>query len=283
MADLDTRELEYFVAVAEELHFGRAADRLLVAQPAVSKTIRRLEARLGVLLFVRSNRGVRLTPAGDALLYQGRHALEAVDAAAESARRSGRTETDLRLAVKPGGNPALLSAILATYADRPDALNIDLVFSGTVGRGNYIRDGRADVALLYIPFDGLAGLAHEPLFTEDLVAILPPTHSLAGRSELLLTDLAHEALPRWTGVPGPQSGPELATIPELIQLIALKRVIGLLPRSLAALALPTLVLVPVSDAPKSTLVVAWAKHDRRQLIASFIAAATETMAAVTGK
>src|ERR1700761_6918538 len=85
MADLETRELEYFVAVAEERHFGRAAQRLSVSQPAVSKTIRQVESRLGVALLDRSSSPIALTPAGEALLDRGRHVLEAVRAAALTA------------------------------------------------------------------------------------------------------------------------------------------------------------------------------------------------------
>ena len=102
MAALETRELEYFVAVAEELHFGRAAVRLSIAQPALSKAIRRVESRLGVALLVRSSRHVSLTPAGEALLEHGRHALNAVSAAVQRARRAGDSEARLRLVIKPG-------------------------------------------------------------------------------------------------------------------------------------------------------------------------------------
>ena len=80
MAELETRDLEYFLAVADELHFGRAAVRLSIAQPALSKAIRRIEHRLGVPLFVRSSRHVELTEPGKALQEHGRHALNAVAA-----------------------------------------------------------------------------------------------------------------------------------------------------------------------------------------------------------
>src|ERR1700735_972831 len=113
MVDLETRELEYFVAVAEELHFGRAAVRLSIAQPALSKAIRRIETHLGVPLLVRSSRHVSLTPAGTALLHHGRAALHAVSAAAQAARQAGDAQARLRLVIKPGGHATLLSAILA--------------------------------------------------------------------------------------------------------------------------------------------------------------------------
>src|SRR5580698_7746854 len=111
MTELETRELEYFIAVADELHFGRAAVRLSIAQPALSKAIRRIETRLGVPLFVRSSRHVELTAAGEALQEHGRHALNAVSAAAQSARRAADSQARLRLVLKPGGDAGLLSGI----------------------------------------------------------------------------------------------------------------------------------------------------------------------------
>ncbi|MEV1023151.1 LysR family transcriptional regulator [Streptomyces sp. NPDC050264] len=284
MAELETRELEYFAALAEELHFGRAAQRLGIAQPALSKAVRRLEDRLGVALVERSSRHVALTSAGRALQYHGRHALLAVGAAAEKARRAGERETRLRLVIKPGGDADLLSGILAAYSRRPDARQVDILFGGSTDRADHVRDGRADVALLYVPFDDLTGLDHETLMVEGRVAILPPDHRLAGRGEVTLADLAHETMPRWKGVhgnglPGIEpvagSGPEVADGAELTHMVLLGRAIAVLPRSLARPLHPGLVHVPVADAPRSALVLAWGQEDRRRLVADFIASAVE--------
>ena len=283
MGDLETRELEYVVAVAEELHFGRAAVRLSIAQPALSKAIRRVEARLGVQLFVRSSRHVSLTPAGEALLRLGRHALDAVGAAAEGARRAGDAYARLRLVIKPGGDAGLLSGILAAYALQPDASQVDVLFGGATDRVDQLRDGRADVALLYAPFDDLTGLASETLFVEGRVAILPRGHRLASRTELRLADLEQETLPRWkgvrwTGVPDDGTGPEIADVPQMVQLITLGRMIAVLPRSLVGPVHPGLVCVPVTDAVTSRLVVAWSRLDHRPLVAAFVGAAVSASA-----
>lgn len=202
MIELETRELEYFIAAADELHFSRAAVRLSIAQPALSKAIRRIETRLGVPLFVRSSRHVELTPAGEALREHGRHALNAVSAAVRNARRAADTQAHLRLVLKPGGDAGLLSGILAEYAHQPDARRVDILFSGPADRTDFLRDGRADVGLLFAPFDDLAGLAHETLHSEERVAILPSGHRLAGRASVRMSDLAGETLPRWKGSPG---------------------------------------------------------------------------------
>ncbi|GAA1969606.1 LysR family transcriptional regulator [Amycolatopsis minnesotensis] len=274
MVELETRELEYFMAVADELHFGRAAVRLSIAQPALSKAIRRIETRLGVPLFVRSSRHVELTPGGEALQEHGRHALNAVSAAVRSARRAGDPQTHLRLVLKPGGDAGLLSPMLAEYAHRPDARRVDILFSGPADRADFLLDGRADVGLLYAPFDPLDGLAHETVHTDDRVAILPSWHRLAGRTSVRLSDLDGEPLPRWKGVPGGDgTGPEVVDVIQLLQMIGVGRMIGVLPRSLVEPVAGGLVCVPVTDAPPSRLVLAWKEQDRRPLVASFVAAA----------
>ncbi|MGW7618555.1 LysR family transcriptional regulator [Streptomyces antimycoticus] len=273
MVELETRELEYFVAVADELHFGRAAARLSIAQPALSKAIRRIETRLGVPLFLRSSRHVELTPAGEALQEHGRHALNAVAAAVRSARRAVDTEAHLRLVLKPGGDAGLLSGILAEYAHQPDARRVDILFSGPADRTDFLLDGRADVGLLYVPFDDLDGLDHETLHAEERVAIVPAAHRLAGLASVRMADLEGETLPRWKGVPGGDgTGPEVADVVQLLQMIKVSRMIGVLPRSLVEPLPPGLVGVPVSDAPPSRLVLAWNEQDRRPLLASFVAA-----------
>ncbi|MET7649151.1 LysR family transcriptional regulator [Streptomyces sp. NPDC005426] len=273
MGDLETREIEYFAAVAEELHFGRAAARLSIAQPALSKAIQRVESRLGVQLLVRSSRHVSLTPAGEALLHHGRHALNAVSAAAEAARRAGAPEAHLRLVIKPGGDANLLSGILAAYARLPDARRVDVLFGGATDRADHVRDGRADLALLYTPFDDLAGLDHRTLFVEGRVAILPRGHRLASRDELRMADLEGETLPRWKGVPDGGSGPEIVDVAQMTQLIMLGRTIAILPRSSVEPAHPGLVHKPVTDAPPSRMVVAWSQLDHRPLVAAFVEAA----------
>ncbi|AUA15289.1 MULTISPECIES: LysR family transcriptional regulator [Streptomyces] len=274
MIELETRELEYFIAVADELHFSRAAVRLSIAQPALSKAIRRIETRLGVPLFVRSSRHVELTPAGEALREHGRHALNAVSAAVRNARRAADTQAHLRLVLKPGGDAGLLSGILAEYAHQPDARRVDILFSGPADRTDFLRDGRADVGLLFAPFDDLDGLAHETLHSEERVAILPSGHRLAGRASVRMSDLAGETLPRWKGVPGGDgTGPEVADVVQLLHMITVSRMIGVLPRSLVEPVPAGLVCVPVTDAPPSRLVLAWNEEDRRPLVASFVAAA----------
>ena len=176
--DLETRELRYFVAVAEELHFGRAAERLGIAQPPLSRAIRQLERRLGVTLVERTSRSARLTPAGQALLRDGRAALDAVAAAGRRAQRAGQTGPRLVLVLKPGGDGGLLPDILARYDADPAAIPVEIVF-GAAERAAMLRDGRADVGLLLRPPDDLTGLDAEELRAEPQVVVLAEGHPLA--------------------------------------------------------------------------------------------------------
>ncbi|MFD7622894.1 LysR substrate-binding domain-containing protein, partial [Streptomyces sp. NPDC059802] len=136
------------------------------------------------------------------------------------------------------------------------------------------RPGGPDVGLLYAPFDDLDGLAHETLHTEDRVVIVPAGHRLAGHTSVRMSDLEGETLPRWKGIPGGDgTGPEIADVVQMLQMIAVGRMIGVLPRSLVEPVPAGLVCVPVADAPPSRLVLAWIEQDRRPLVASFVAAA----------
>jgi len=269
MAELETREIEYFVAVAEELNFRRAAERLLIAQPALSKAISRLESRLGVRLLDRDSKRVCLTAAGEALLSQGRLALSAVSLAARSARQAARPDARLRLVMKPGGDANLLSGILAAYAREPGAREVDVLFGGVSDRIEFLRDGRADIALLYTPLDDLTGLRHATLLTEERVAVLPRGHRLARRHRLRLADLQGETMPRWQGLDEAGEGPQVADMSQLTHLITLGRAIALLPPSALGPPHPDLIRVPVTDAPPSSLVLAWPRAANSPAVEAF--------------
>jgi DNA-binding transcriptional LysR family regulator len=279
MNRLETRELEYFLAVAEELHFGRAAARLMIAQPALSKAIRRLEHRLGVPLLERSSRHVSLTQAGEVLLSEGRHALDTVMAAARHAQQAGRPDARLRLVVKPGGDGGLLPDILAAFEQEPDAPPVEVLFGGAADRASLLRDGRADVALLHTPHENVHGLEARILMIDQRVAVLPDWHPLAGRASLRVADLQGETQPRWPGVaPDGATGPEVADMTQLAQLVALGRTIAVLPASVAEPFGPDLVRVPVLDAVPSSLVVAWSPTGPAWYVGAFVRVATSVAA-----
>ena len=276
MQPAETRELRYFVAVAEELHFGRAAQRLGIAQPPLSRAIRQLEHRMGVTLIERTSRQARLTPAGEVLLHEARHALEAVTAATRRAPRAAAQEARLILTLKPSGDGGLLPEILAEYASQPDAVGVELAFS--IGeRAAMLRDGRADVALLRTPQNDLSGLDAEELVTEQQVVVLSERHPLARRASVSLADLDGEPMPRWPETNTPDgAGTVVHDASQLMQLITLGRMVAVVPESVRGRVHSGLVCRPVPDAPSSTIVVAWPQHSRSRQVAAFVRAATAT-------
>ena len=204
MDDLELRELRYFIAVAEELNFNRAAMRLGMAQPPLSAAIGKLERKLGVTLLERTSRRVALTPAGAVLLEQGRIVIEAAGAAAGRARRAGIQPGRLTVAVKPGTGAELLKQIMDRCRRDPLIPAVHVLFGHPGGPAAAVRHGAADAAILRAPFDP-RGLDAELLLTEPRVAVLPAGHRLAGRAELRRADLAGEPMPRWAGQADPAS------------------------------------------------------------------------------
>jgi DNA-binding transcriptional LysR family regulator len=279
--DLETRELRYFVAVAEELHFGRAADRLGIAQPPLSRTIRQLEQRLGVQLLDRDRRGAALTDAGRVLLREARAALDAVAAAARRTRRAGDPQRPLVLATKAGASHELLQQLLDTLARDPGAAQVEVLLCEVGEQAGLLRDGRADVALMHRPFDDLAGFDTEDLHTEGQVAILPAGHPLATREQLTLADVSAvpdlpiARWPRQDGTYEPGPGPEIHDQSQLAQLIALGRTAAVLCASSRSWLWNAHAAVPLTDAPHVTTVLAWPPHSRSRAVAGLVRTATQ--------
>lgn len=277
MRDLETRELRYFVAVAEELHFGRAAERLGIAQPPLSRAISRLEQRLGVRLLDRDRRGAALTDAGTVLLREARTALDAVTAAARRTSRAGDPKRPLVLATKAGASHELLSRLLDTLTGTTP---VDVLLCEVGEQAGLLRDGRADVALMHRPYDDLAGFDTEDLHTEGQVAILPAAHPLATRDRLTLaevSDVPDLPIARWPRLDGTYPdgpGPEVRTQSQLAQLVALGRTLLVIPASSRAWQWPEHVAVPVVDAPDVTTVIAWPPGSHSPAVAALVRAAT---------
>ncbi|WP_030750312.1 LysR family transcriptional regulator [Streptomyces griseus] len=279
---METRELRYFVAVAEELHFGRAARRLGIAQPPLSRAIAGLERRLGAPLLERGSRGVALTGPGAVLLREARAALDAVEAAERRTRRAAPAATGrpaVVLAAKAGASGELLAELLDAYAAEPGAVAVDVVLCGPGEQVAVLRTGRADVALLHRPFDDTAGFDTEDLRSEGQVAILPAGHPLGTRPHLRLAEVTAVPglpLPRWprpdgTFPDGP--GPQVRDHTQLTQLIALGRACAVVPESGRAGLREGLTAVPVLDAPRVTTVIAWPPHSRSTAVAGLVRAA----------
>lgn len=276
---MEIRELRYFVAIAEELHFGKAAQRLEIAQPPLSRAIARLERQLGVTLLERTSRKVTLTEAGAVLLSEGRAILSAVATAERRTQQAAQRRPRLALAVKSGTAGELLAKLLDAYRAEPGAATIDLLLCEAHQQQELLQNGQADVALLHLPFDSAVGLDTEILYTEGQVAILPTSHSLAGRSQIRVaevTALSELPMARWPGPGGsyPEGpGAEVRNLTQLFQLIALDRTVNT-PESASTGLRRDLAAVPVLDAPPVTTVIAWPSQSRLRAVADLIRGAT---------
>jgi DNA-binding transcriptional LysR family regulator len=191
---MELRHLRYFVAVAEELHFGRAAARLGIAQPPLSQQIRQLERELDVELFARVGRRVGLTAAGRIYLGEAREILHRVERAGIAARRAARGETGaLAVGVVPSATYGLMPRVFRTFRARhPDvAFSVAVLSSGRQVEG--LRAGQLQLGFVRPPF-GDETLAAETVHEEPVAVVLPTGHPLAARRALPLARLAAEPL-----------------------------------------------------------------------------------------
>ncbi len=194
MSDYSLRELECFLAVAEEMSFTRAAERLRLAQPPLSRHVRGLEEKLGIPLFERSRRHVSLTPAGMAFRAEARDILPRLRRAGEAAKRAARGETDR---VEVGFVSAVLSPelveVFTRFGRRYPQIRMqlhDLLPSDQLAA---LARGELDVAFVGVAPERLpAGLAATRWREEALLAFVPPNHPFASRRELRLAELADE-------------------------------------------------------------------------------------------
>jgi DNA-binding transcriptional LysR family regulator len=185
-ADLDLRKLRYFVVTAETENFGRAAGLLHIAQPVLTRQIRALEGELGVVLFERSSRGTRLTPAGSELLKDARALLRTSLAFQRRARRVARAGARLVIGFMPGLVP---TPLVQALRERHPALEVDVVRTSWDDQIEVLHDGRADLSLVRLPVER-RGLEIAPVLEEPRVAALSRRHPLAERETVTLDDLA---------------------------------------------------------------------------------------------
>ncbi len=187
------RSLRYFLVVADELHFGRAAERLGIAQPPLSQRVKRLEAELGAKLFERGRR-VTLTEAGEVLRAEARDLLSRWDRMTTLVAKAERGELDgLRAGVPPDLPGRVLAAILTRFAAECPAVRLDLQELTTAEQARLLADRELDAGLLQLPVD-VVGLDLGPVVDTPLGVVLPRDSPLARRAELTLADLAGEGL-----------------------------------------------------------------------------------------
>jgi len=248
--DVDLRKLRYFVAVAEELHFGRAAARLHIAQPVLSRQIRALEDELHVQLFVRDRRSTELTAAGRQLLEDARPLLASADALRRRVARAARGSWDDQVEV--------------------------------------LHDGRADVSIVRLPIE-TRGLSVRPLHAEPRMVALRSDHRLAGKESVTVGDLADEhllqdpdAVPEWRDIAvelrkGTSPGyPVFHSIEEKLEHVAAGHGIAIIPASTAGYyTRPDVTHLPVEDIEPNQVCIAWIASRRSRLIYEFVDIASD--------
>jgi DNA-binding transcriptional LysR family regulator len=276
--------VQYFVAVAEELHFGRAAERLHIAQPSLSHQIRRLEHQLGVTLLDRTSRRVELTDAGRTLLTEGRRLL----AQSERAARLVRSAAVERLMVGFYGSAAsaLLPGLLSSFSRAHPNVEVS-IRELLLDQIDELLAGKVDVAFTRL-LPGQADVELEVVGREPRLVALPVGHSLASRRELLFDDLRDESFitnptaeasappRRWLaeqarhGLPG-RVAAQAASVQEILTLVAAGRGVSLVPASVAQhYPRADVAYVQVTDADPAVVSVAWPRAGVRPLVAAFV-------------
>jgi len=285
---MDLRSLRYFVAVAEERHFGRAAARLHMTQPPLSRAIKQLETDVGALLLHRSPAGVTLTPAGTALYREARALLEHAEHARARVSAAAGTATFTIGTLADGGEEAG-TGLADEFRERNPGVHVRIREADLTDPTTGLRAGLVDAALTRLPFDR-TGISIRELRSDPVGVVLRADDPLARRDTLRVRDLGDrrwfqfpdgtDALWRayWNGT-APRGtirdGPVVRTVGECVQAVLWSGTIGLAPlTSLGHAWPPGLTVVPLADMGSSRLVVAWNKADANPLIRSLIQTAT---------
>jgi len=288
---MDLRALRYFVAVAEELHFGRAAARLHMTQPPLSRAIKQLETDLGTVLLHRSPAGVTLTPAGTALYAEARALLEQADQARARVAAAAGAAT---LTIGTLGEGAEQARLAAAFREAHPGVRVRIREADFTDPTTGLRAGLVDVAVTRAPFDE-TGITIRVLRADPVAVILRADDPLAHREALRLADVAGR---RWFQLPdgtdpvwraywnattpdGPyREGPVVRTVQECLQAVLWNGTIGLAP---VGHALPDgLTAIPLLDMPPSRVLVAWRSGTASPLVHSFVRLATRHWTAPRG-
>jgi DNA-binding transcriptional LysR family regulator len=278
--DLDLRKLRYFVAVADRLHFGRAADELYIAQPVLSRQIRALEKDLGASLFTRDSHGVALTDAGRQLADDAGPLLASAQAVRRRVSVAARGSRRLVVGFRTG--IPVIPAARAFGSQHPDVV-VDVQRMEWDDQAQMLLDGRVDVGYVRLPIDE-TGLRLTPLYTEPLMVVLPAGHRLAGKEEVTEADLAGEPLVWHAGVstqptrrPHPDSGLRVRGVEEKLEHVAAGRGISFVGRSETVFySRPDISYVPVPDLAPDQVYVAMAASRTSPMADDFFTAAQAT-------
>jgi DNA-binding transcriptional LysR family regulator len=290
---MELRKLRYFVVLAEELHFGRAAQRLHITQPPLSMAMQSLEQELGVRLLVRSPRRVELTAAGAAFVEQARTLLARAADAVELARAADRGAVGrLRIGFMSASIYTLLPPVLRDFAARFPAVTLDLAELAMPQLRALLRNGDVDVGFLRPPVDEVE-LECQTLLNEPLVVALPRGHPLAKLKRVPVRRLAPEPFVMFQRLPGlvlhdlvlrfcVQAGFTPRTVQHATQshavagLVAAGIGVALVPASIRETRLHGVVYRPLREkSPPVLTALAWRRDDASPVLAAFRRTASE--------
>jgi DNA-binding transcriptional LysR family regulator len=294
--DVHLRNLRYFVTVAEELHFSRAAERLHVSQPALSKQIRQLERELRFPLFRRDRRRVELTAAGELLLPAAREILAAWERSlAAATQRAGEEAKVLHVGFQTSVGGHLYQEIAARFAEEHRDWRLALRLHAWSDPTGGLLDESADVAFLWLPTGADDLIEARPLRSERRFVALPAGHRLAGRRALQMSDLLDEPFIALPPEAGPlrdywlaleergghpvRIGAEVAGPDETFEAVAAGHGVVLIAEgNTTVYARPGIEYRPVLDLAPCELAVAWRRGDRRAGVRELVRAAVEVAA-----
>lgn len=295
---IDLRQLRYFVCLADELHFGRAAERLGMAQAPLSQQIRLMEERLGVPLFHRTTRRTRLTSAGHTLLRHARELLDSADRAVAHTRAMA-DETTGRICVA-GVNVALthvIPPVLAEFRRKRPAVIVDVVPLGTGEQLRTLETGEISIAFIR-PTERAAYMQVETILSEGFVAALPRGHRLTEKREIALRDFGGEALIGYAPILGAnyatimmtalrKAGLQARVVQECTHTMAVATQVAsglgvaIMPSWIANIRSPYLEFRPIPELPRAIdLVVAWPTGENSPIIRDFIDATRRVAPAI---
>jgi len=288
-ADLELRLVRYFTVVAGHQHFGRAAAELHIAQPSLSRQIRRLEQQLGVRLLDRTPQGTRLTEAGEVFLPRARALLRSAAQAAASAQAAARPT---RITIGYTSGLIVTPAVRELRRREPDADVQTMHLSYREAR-EALLGHRADAVVTRLPV-GSDGLHVTVLYEEPRELLMPCDHRLAGKESITLDDIADEPMPRlpdplWNaywridprpdGSPAPD-GPLVNDVEDKLELIASGQAVAIVSAGLKASRLhPDVTTVPLDGIEPGHVVLATRAGDHGRLVAAFRRCAQEFLTA----
>lgn len=295
MTTIELRQFRYFVAVAEERHFGHAAKRLRIAQPGLSQQIKGLERALGVSLLIRARGGVELTEAGELFLQQARLVIELTERAVQSARLApGGTRGILKIGTPAGGIHPVANTLLSEFRTRFSDAHLEFHPGFVPVNLEQLMKHRLDVAIVIVPFSAPDSLRYLQLGTIELLVAIPQDHRLAALDRVPRAALLEERFLDWPVSVNPPlithihrilfgrgnhpNAVEVADVMETSRLLLVADGAGIavpLFPPVAELRIPSIEFRPIEPTPRLEYGIAWLDTNVSPFVPPFVELARE--------